>query len=321
MRRGLWSAWIVFAGMAGTTMAFQVYHSVEHGHMPWPLAYLYGIVPLAISMLVIEFVSEWKNAPKWASVGAYLITAGSMYLSAAATGAVVFRAAPAHSSLLFGLLLDAAAILAVRYLIAGPKQAEAAAEAERQAELAGERKARLDAEAETSRARREAAAEAERIHQEAAETVAAAVAERDQAVVDVEARSTEISTLTRQLAEVTERASTVPALPAGTARPAPGTVLAGRGASAPAAAQPPARAGEGSGTPAPAGDDDRTYDGLLPKVREWAQALAAADAKRPSKEAIRNKYGCSSATANDLARTIRTDVWSGPASNGEATGL
>lgn len=119
------SAWSVFIGMAGTTMSFQVYHSVEHGHMPWPLAYLYGIVPLAISMLVIEFVSSWESAPKWARPSAYVITGGSMFLSAAATGAVVLHAAPGHASLLFGLLLDGAAILAARFLMAAATPAAA----------------------------------------------------------------------------------------------------------------------------------------------------------------------------------------------------
>lgn len=111
------SAWLVFIGMAGTTMSFQVYHSVKYGHMPWPLAYLFGIGPLALSMGVIEFVSGWEDAPKWARPSAYLIAGGSMFLSAAATGAVVFRASPHHASLLFGLLLDGAAILAARFLM------------------------------------------------------------------------------------------------------------------------------------------------------------------------------------------------------------
>ena len=163
------SAWSVFIGMAGTTMSFQVYHSVKYGHMPSTLAYLYGIVPLAISMLVIEFVSGWENAPKWARPSAYLITGGSMFLSAAATGAVVFRAAPDHASLLFGLLLDGAAILAARFLMtAGQKAAEAAAQAEAgtaeavalRAALEGERRSLETAEGERDTARQEAAAAA-----------------------------------------------------------------------------------------------------------------------------------------------------------------
>ena len=161
------SAWSVFIGMAGTTMAFQVYHSVKYGHMPSTLAYLYGIVPLAISMLVIEFVSGWENAPKWARPSAYLITGGSMFLSAAATGAVVFHAAPDHASLLFGLLLDGAAILAARFLMtAGQKAVDAAGQAEvgtadavaLRAALEGERLDRQAAEAERDTARQAAAA-------------------------------------------------------------------------------------------------------------------------------------------------------------------
>ena len=71
-------------------------------------AVLYGVIPLVISMLVIEVVSGWEDAPEWVRWAAYLIIGGAMYLSAAATGAVVLRAAPPHSSLLFGLLLDGA---------------------------------------------------------------------------------------------------------------------------------------------------------------------------------------------------------------------
>ena len=121
------SAWLVFISMAGTTMSFQVYHSVKHGYMPWPLAVLYGIVPLFVSMLVIEFVSRWNDAPKWAHPSAYLLIGGAMYLSATATGAVVLHAAPNHSSLLFGLLLDGAAILAARFLMTAARMDAAAA--------------------------------------------------------------------------------------------------------------------------------------------------------------------------------------------------
>lgn len=150
-------AWLVFISMAGTTMSFQVYHSIEHGHMPPPLAVLYGVVPLFISMLLIEVVSGWEDAPKWIRWAAYLIISVAMYLSAAATGAVVLRAAPPHSSLLFGLLLDGAAILAARFLMTAVKRAASAELAAARSALAGERSARLEAEAERDTARAEAA--------------------------------------------------------------------------------------------------------------------------------------------------------------------
>lgn len=151
------SAWLVFLSMAGTTMSFQVYHSIEHGKMPWPLAVLYGIVPLLISMLVIEVVSGWDDAPKWAQGGAYLIIGGAMFLSAAATGAVVLHAAPNHSSLLFGLLLDGAAILAARFLMTAAKRTAAMAQAAFAAAMEAERIARQQAEAGTETARAEVA--------------------------------------------------------------------------------------------------------------------------------------------------------------------
>jgi hypothetical protein len=159
LRRAWISAWIVTIVMGGTTMAFQVYRSVRFGHMPWPLAWLEGIVPLLIAILVLEIVAEWKRAPLAADIGAYLIMGGAMYWSASATAAVVLRASPPHSSLLFGVLLDGAELLAAYFIMNGPRAAdataqgaaEAAAEAERraahEAALSAERDARTAAEA------------------------------------------------------------------------------------------------------------------------------------------------------------------------------
>lgn len=136
LRRGRVAAWLVFLGMAGTTMAFQTYHSLHNGQMPWPLAYLYGIVPLGISIGVLIFAAVWPS--KGGRAGAYLITAGAMYMSASATGAVTLHASSPHAELLFGFLLDGAALLAVRFIFDGPTAADAVAEvARREAELTG----------------------------------------------------------------------------------------------------------------------------------------------------------------------------------------
>lgn len=174
------SAWLVFSSMAGTTMSFQVFHSIKVGHMPGLLAVLYGIVPLLISMLLIDVISGWKDAPKWIRWAAYLIIGGAMYLSASATGAVVFRAAPNHSSLLFGLLLDGAAILAARYLMtatakdAGEEAVTDTAEVDAlHAALAGERCDREAAVGERDAARAEAAeaaAKAEKLARQLADS-------------------------------------------------------------------------------------------------------------------------------------------------------
>jgi len=159
LRRAWIAAWIVVLAMGGTTMSFQVYHSVTKGQMPWELAVLYGIVPLLIAMLVLEIVAEWHASSWVAKTVAYLIMGGSMFLSASATGAVVLYAAPPHSSLLFGALLDAAELLAAYFIMNGPRAVDSAAEtaaaeiAERERELAhrtalgAERDAREAAEA------------------------------------------------------------------------------------------------------------------------------------------------------------------------------
>lgn len=147
-RRGRASAWAVFVSMAATTMSFQVYHSIEHGQMPWPLAVMYGVVPLLVSMLLIEVVSVWEGAPKWMQGAAYLIIGVAMFLSAAASGAVVLKAAPPHSSLLFGLLLDGAAILAARFLMTATKKASDAQLAALRSAADAEHAARLAADAE-----------------------------------------------------------------------------------------------------------------------------------------------------------------------------
>ena len=139
LRRAWISAWIVTVAMGGTTMAFQVYHSVKFGHLPWELAVLYGIVPLLIAILVLEIVAEWTQAPRFAKLAAYAIMGAAMFLSASATGAVVLHAAPAHFSLLPGALLDGAELLAAYFIMNGPRALDRAAQAEAEKQAAAER--------------------------------------------------------------------------------------------------------------------------------------------------------------------------------------
>lgn len=173
VRRARFAAQVVFLSMAGTTMTFQVYHAIHYGHMPAWLAFPFGIVPLLIAIGVLEFVAEWEDPPKWAKPGAYLIVAGAMLLSATSTGDVVLKAAPPDLSWLFGVLLDGAAVLAVTYILHGPKPAEILAKAR------AEQQEREEAEnGERARLRRELAAareqaEGERAELEARITVAA----------------------------------------------------------------------------------------------------------------------------------------------------
>lgn len=136
MRRAYVAAWCVFVGMAVTSMTFQTFHAITVGQMAWPLAALYGIAPLAISIGVLEFTAGWEL---WAKTGSYLIAGGAMYASASATGSVTEHAAAAHTELVFGLILDAAALLAIAYINHGPTAKQAvAAVARREAELVAE---------------------------------------------------------------------------------------------------------------------------------------------------------------------------------------
>ncbi len=161
LRRAHFAAWFTFTFMAGTTMAFQTYHSVETGQMPWPLAVLYGIGAFILAISVLEFA---RHAPPAVRAGAYALTAGAMYLSASATGDVTRHAAPPHAELLFGLLMDGAALLAIHFILNGPRAADAvsaaaAREAVLRAEANAERSARQAAEANAARAERELRAE------------------------------------------------------------------------------------------------------------------------------------------------------------------
>ena len=221
LRRTRTAAWIVFTSMAGTTMAFQVYHSVKSGQMPDALAVLFGIVPLLISICILEIVAEWEHAPWWAKTAAYLIMGGSMFMSASATGDVVLHAAPRHLSLLFGFLLDGAALLAVHFLLSGSPaisraHAEEAAarqellEAERAA-AESERDARAEAEAALAMTRKEladataVAAAAEAARQELEPERAA----RETAEAERDAAASARETAERDLAEALARAEAI----------------------------------------------------------------------------------------------------------------
>jgi hypothetical protein len=186
------AAWAVFLTMAGTTMTFQVYHAVTAGQMRWELAWLYGIVPLSIAVGVLEFASKWRNsAGQW---GAYLVTAGAMYLSAAATGTVTAHAAPPHAELLFGVLLDGAALLAIRFILSGPKAADAVAAATaREAALRAQAEA-LRAELDTARAAHDADRRTLAAVQEEAALRPVVQAERDEARTALDTLQAELAT-------------------------------------------------------------------------------------------------------------------------------
>jgi hypothetical protein len=146
-RRAHFAAWSVFSVMAATSMTFQTYHAITVGRMAWPLAGLVGVVPLALSIGILEVAAVWGNLR--AQAVAYLIAIGAMYESASATGAVTAHAGPAHAELVFGLILDAAALFAFAFINHGPTAAQAVA-AVRDAHSAAEEAARNAAETEAA---------------------------------------------------------------------------------------------------------------------------------------------------------------------------
>lgn len=237
LRRARLTAWAVFLGMAGTTMAFQVYHAVTTGRMPWPLAVLYGIVPLAISIGVLAFAAHWPS--KGGRAGAYLITAGAMFMSASATGTVTFYAAASHTELLFGFILDGAALLAIRFIFDGPTAAQAVAEVtRREAELTakanGERSLRERAEAEHRAAMADLKARADAAigklradGQAALDGLRGELAEAEKALAsarsEAEKSAARIAVLERKLGGPARRSRTAPARSGTATRSAAGT--------------------------------------------------------------------------------------------------
>jgi hypothetical protein len=204
LRRARFAAWAVFLGMAGTTMAFQTYHSLHYGQMPWPLAYLYGIVPLGISIGVLMFAAVWPS--RWAQGGAYAITAGAMYMSASATGAVTLHAAAPHAELLFGFLLDGAALLAVRFIFDGPTAGQAVAEvARREAELTGAATAAREDLGRAVTEHRKAAAETEAGHAAEKERLERKLAAAGEATETWQAEAARVHQMTVSVLEERER--------------------------------------------------------------------------------------------------------------------
>jgi hypothetical protein len=230
LRRAHGSAWFTFIFMAATTMTFQTYHAVRTGQMPWPLAALYGVAAFILAITVLEFA---RHSPsRWVRAGAYMLTGGAMFLSASATGAVVLHAAPPRASLLFGLLMDGAAILAIHFILNGPKAVDAVAEVEQRiAGIAAQRDAERSArtEAEAARERDVTGLRAE------LETVTARLeGERDTARGEAETAAARAEALTRKL---------VAATGSGTRKRAPGNAArkpAGNGARKPPPATAPA---------------------------------------------------------------------------------
>lgn len=118
------AAWVVLVAMGGTTMTFNVWHAVHTGHMPLGLAILSGVVPIVVSMGLSHIVAT-HNGGIWLKLATFGVMLGSMALSVGATGDVV-KQAEGPLWWLFGAVVDAAALVALRVILSPPAPAKVA---------------------------------------------------------------------------------------------------------------------------------------------------------------------------------------------------
>jgi hypothetical protein len=166
--RGSVAAWAVLIGMGGTTVTFNIFHAVDHGQMLTGLALLYGIAPVFAAMCLSHLVAARRGEGVMQGL-TFAVMLGAMALSIGAVGTVVRPVAGPYLCWLFGAVLDAAALIALRMILSGhehrAEEATALETASREAETAraeaGEAAGKLAArEAELAEA--QAALEAER---------------------------------------------------------------------------------------------------------------------------------------------------------------
>ena len=174
---GTIAAWAVLIGMGGTTVTYNIWHAVHAGRLNAVLAVLYGIAPVFAAMGLSHIVATHKGG-RFMQAVTFGVMLGAMVLSIGAVAAVVgATAGPVPLKWLFGLVLDTAALVALRVILAEREQDAARQEAAGAAALARE-EATGTAALEAARAEaREATARAAGIEAELASKTAALEAE------------------------------------------------------------------------------------------------------------------------------------------------
>jgi len=115
------AAWAVLVGMGGTSVTYNVYHATHNGSMNVGLALLYGIAPVFAAALLSHIVAE-HDGGRFLQAVTFAVMLGAMTLSIGATAAVVEPAAGPWMQWLFGAVLDAAALVALRVILTGRKR-------------------------------------------------------------------------------------------------------------------------------------------------------------------------------------------------------
>ena len=124
------AAWGVLAAMGGTTLTFNVWHATHAGHMMLPLALLYGFAPVLAAMGLSHIVAAHQGGA-FMKAAAFAVMLGGMALSMGATAAVVRPTAGPVLCWLFGIVIDAAALVALQVILS--PESRAAAKAARRA--------------------------------------------------------------------------------------------------------------------------------------------------------------------------------------------
>ena len=112
------AAWAVLIGMGGTTVTFNIFHAVHAGQMLTLLALLYGIAPVFAAMGLSHIVAAHK-AGWFLQAATFAVMLGAMALSIGAVAAVVGPTGGPVLRWLFGAVLDAAALIALRVILSG----------------------------------------------------------------------------------------------------------------------------------------------------------------------------------------------------------
>lgn len=183
------AAWAVVIAMGGTSVTYQIFHAVVFGQMNVYLAVLYGLVPTAVAALLSHIVATHKGG-RFLQGLTFAIMLGAMALSINSTGDVVHTAA-GRLWWLFGLVLDAAALVSLRVIFSAHERKRTAATALQAAEQTARDALARAQRAEAERA--EQTADLTRLHAEQATELEQARTELAAAKATVEAlRSTRV---------------------------------------------------------------------------------------------------------------------------------
>jgi hypothetical protein len=120
------AAWGVLALTGATTLTFNVWHATHAGHMILPLALLYGFAPVLAAMGLSHIVAAHQGGPAMKGA-AFAVMLGAMTLSMGATAAVVRPTSGPWLCWLFGIIIDAAALVALQVILSPESKAAARA--------------------------------------------------------------------------------------------------------------------------------------------------------------------------------------------------